>query len=452
MKVVIVTAGSRGDVQPYLALGLGLQRAGHDVRLATHAEFEAFVRGAGLDFAPIAGNAREVLQGPVGVKWVASAKDPISFVRYAKRIAEPTLAAYLQDCWTACQGAEVIVYSFLGFAGWHVAQGLGVPCLAARYAPFDGLPVMPRLFRPGPLGLGNALNKLNTRLGPRIAWLAFLRREVNRWRQETLGLEALPLSGWAGRVDHQRVPFLFGYSPAVVPKLPHWPPWYHVTGYWLLHHAADWQPPATLAAFLAAGPPPVVVSTGSTAYQDYAALTSLTVEALRRAGQRGVIVTGWGGMGQADLPDDVFLIDDVPFDWLFPRVAAVIHNGGSGTTGWALWAGVPSVAMPLYADQPFWGAQVAKLGVGPPPLSAKRLTAARLAGAIRAMTSDVGMQDRARALGRQIRSEDGPARAVEIFEAYVQAAYARGSRFKAHGQPTLSLEPGTTGTARLGEG
>jgi UDP:flavonoid glycosyltransferase YjiC (YdhE family) len=189
-----------------------------------------------------------------------------------------------------------------------------------------------------------------------------------------------------------------------------------MTGYWFLDRPQGWQPPAALVDFLQAGPPPVVVGFGSITVRDPEETTVLVLSALRAARQRGLLLTGWGGLSQADLPDDVFKLEAVPHDWLFPRAAAVVHHGGAGTTAAALRAGVPSIVVPNFMDQPFWAQRVVALGAGPRPIPRNRLNAARLSAALRAAVEDESFRARAAAVGRRLRAEDGVGRAVEAFE------------------------------------
>ena len=150
-----------------------------------------------------------------------------------------------------------------------------------------------------------------------------------------------------------------------------------------------------------------------------ARLTATALEALERAEQRGVLLRGWGALGEGDLPPWALAIDDVPHEWLFPRMAAVVHHGGAGTTGAGLRAGVPSVLTPLGFDQPFWGRRVVALGVGPEPVSRRALTTERLAAAIRRAVTDHAMRERAARLGERISAENGVARAVDALERHL---------------------------------
>jgi UDP:flavonoid glycosyltransferase YjiC (YdhE family) len=211
---------------------------------------------------------------------------------------------------------------------------------------------------------------------------------------------------------------LGSYSSIVVPRPPDWGEHIHVTGYWFLDPDLDWQPPAGLVDYLESGSPPVYIGFGSMVSRIPRQTTQLISEALERSGQRGVLSTGWGGLGSAELSANVFMLDSVPHAWLFPRVSAVVHHGGSGTTGAGLRAGVPSVLVPHMGDQPFWAKRVAELGVGPQPIPRSQLTAGRLASAISSAVTDTGMHARAEALGERIRSEDGVGRAISIIEGY----------------------------------
>jgi UDP:flavonoid glycosyltransferase YjiC (YdhE family) len=211
-------------------------------------------------------------------------------------------------------------------------------------------------------------------------------------------------------------PLIFAYSPTVVPPPAGWAPHIHVAGYAFLEAPAGYEPPRQLAQFLEAGEPPVCVSFGSMVSRLGAGVSEIALAALQATGQRGIIVRGWGAPAAASGNERVLYVDDVPYDWLFPRCAAAVHHGGAGTTAAALRAGVPSVVVPHAADQPFWGKRVAALGAGPQPVPVRRLTTARLAAALQE-ARQVGLRSGAQAVARSICEEDGVARAVQIIEA-----------------------------------
>lgn len=418
MHITILTVGTRGDVQPYVALGLGLQRAGHTVRLATHAIFRDFVSAHGLEFAPLKGNPQEIMSGAGGQAWMASGRNPVAFVRHGLRLLRPVLRRMLADSLTACQGTEAVIFSTFAFGGYHAAEKLGVPCFASALQPITRTRAFPNIQVAPRRRQSQTLNYLSHVLGEMAFWLV-LRGPVNAWRRDALRLPPLPLRGPYPIMHRQRMPFLYGFSPHVVPKPFDWGDWIHVTGYWFLQDGGSWQPPDDLARFLDGGPPPVYIGFGSMAPRRAEALTAIALNALRRTGKRGILLKGWAGIGQGQLPENVYLLDAAPHEWLFPRMAALVHHGGAGTTAEGLRAGVPNIVAPFFADQPFWGRRVAELGVGPEPIPQPRLAADNLSDAIRRAVEDTSMRRRAAELGEVIRSEDGVARAVEAFRQHV---------------------------------
>lgn len=414
MRIVIMTMGTRGDVQPSMALGAGLQRAGHSVTLATLSAFEAMVRGHGLDFAPLRGEFLEVLQTPQGKAAVVGKANPLALWRQAL----PRMRRMLDSELEAVRGAEALIFHPKALGGRSLAERLGVPGIMALLQPlYAPTRAFASMLMPADQ-LGGALNLASHRL-TNWAMGAGVRGLLNGWRREALGLG--PLRDEL-RLHGQPLPRLYGYSPQVLAAPPDWGPECAVTGYWFLEPDPAWRAPEGLEQFLQAGPPPVYVGFGSMPARDPQAQTRLVLEALERAGQRGVLATGWGGLAAADLPAHVFLLEAAPHDWLFPRMAAVVHHGGAGTTAAGLRAGVPTVICPFFGDQPFWGRRVAALGVGPRPCPQQRLSAAGLAAAIRAAVDDPAMRGRAAALGAHIRAEDGVARAVALLERHLGAA------------------------------
>jgi UDP:flavonoid glycosyltransferase YjiC (YdhE family) len=248
-----------------------------------------------------------------------------------------------------------------------------------------------------------------------MVWQAY-RRADRVARTQVLGLAPAPFMGPFDSGATSGYPVLYGYSQAVIPRPLDWGDRIHVTGYWFLDQENDWVPPGHVVDFLQAGQPPVYVGFGSMSSRDPRATADLIGEALELCGQRAIVLSGWGGISGGSLPDSVLMIESMPFSWLFSHVAAVVHHGGAGTTSEGLRAGVPSVIVPFFGDQPYWARRVADLGVGPEPVPRRRLTALALAAAIDQAVSDKAMRDRAAALGRRLRAEDGVGRAVEVIE------------------------------------
>ncbi len=416
MNLSLVTVGSRGDVQPYVALGLGLQARGHRVQIVTDGLFETFIRDRGLGFAPIAANPQEVLRAD-DVSKVGN--NPMRLARWLERNSRPLARQFFSDLKLACAGADALLFSSLALPAPHVAEALGIPSLAAYLQPVTPTRAFASMATgelPAWLPFRGAFNWASIRLMNRLFfWM--VKDTLNACRREVLGLPALPWRAYAS-LDVSRLPILYGYSPALLPKPPDWGDWLHVTGFWFLDGGQAWQPPAALARFLEAGPPPIYVGFGSMVEREAEGLTRLAVDALQRVGQRGILLSGWSGLGASPLPGTILRVDSVPHDWLFPRMAAVVHHGGAGTTAAALRAGVPSVSVPFFADQTFWGWRVYRAGAGARPIPRRQLTVERLADALRsAVTAEV--RQRAADLGRRIRAEAGVAEAADCAERYL---------------------------------
>ncbi len=397
MRVLIVTSGSTGDVAPYMGLGVRLRDAGHDVTLATHAPFREAVSAVGLGFRAIPGDLRETLSrvGP---------RPPLHSLAGLARPLIAALGAGVAHAVDACRPDAMLLSTLVAPLGYQVAAAHGVRRAAVFLQPihptreFGSVLVSGRSFGAWPnLALGNLAARAVESLyaGPI--------RELRR----SLGLPRVPLRVLRPEQEWAE-PTFYGFSPAVLPRPRDWPSPLRVTGYWWPANPTGWRPPASLVAFLEAGPPPVFVGFGSMAPGHGERLAAPVLAAVRRAGVRAVLQAGWSGLA-AGAGDDVLGIGETPHEWLFPRMAAVVHHAGAGTTAAGLRAGVPAVAVPVLADQPFWARRLHRLGAAPPPIPMSRLTADSLTSALRAVTSDPHYAARAQALSARIRAEDGAA-------------------------------------------
>jgi sterol 3beta-glucosyltransferase len=418
MRIAINAFGTRGDVQPYIALGKGLKSAGHDVRITTHRSFEGFVREHGLDFSPMEGDPKEILLtqavADLGI-------NPIRINRWLAENFKPAMDHVFRATLEGAQGADLLLNSPLSFAGWHVAEKLGIAAMAAYLQPVTPTRAFHGMSSPLPpawLPFRGLYNLLSAKLANQ-SFFAMTRSLTNACRAEVLGLPPLKAAYYWG-IDRAStpIPILYGYSPSVIPKPPDWGDCQQITGYWFLDDAQGYEPPVELTAFLDAGPPPVYVGFGSMVDHEREEMIRLIIEALARSGQRAILLGGWSELGSLELPDFILRVDSVPHDWLFPRVAAVVHHGGAGTTAAGLRAGVPAVIVPFTVDQPFWGWRVHALGVAPQCILRRKLTAEKLAVAIDQAVHDYTMARRAKELGRKIRSEDGIGTAVRLVEQF----------------------------------
>jgi UDP:flavonoid glycosyltransferase YjiC (YdhE family) len=414
MRIAIVTVGSRGDIQPYVALGVGLQSAGHEVWLATYPHFEPFVARYGVGFRPVANAFEELSDTDAWAAWQKSGNRPARFVFHLGRLLQSGRSCFIrifEDAWRASQDADAIIYPTAGLGGPDIAEKLGIPGYWAHLYPAGRTAQFPCFAGPTWLRLGPAYNRLTYRIAARV-YRRLFGSALDEWRAQSLGL-APRRSGALNPFEPCDDPVLYGFSPILVPKPRDWVDTQHITGYWFLRGAVDCRPPEALSAFLDAGPPPIYVS-ASSLHGDRALLQALVTNGTRRADCR-LIVQGRNRHELGSLPDEVFVTGDEPsYDWLFPRVRGVVHHGGPGTVATALSAGVPSLAVPAFFDQPFWSRRLFELGVSPPPIPVRQLTLDRLVEGLSNLATDTRLQSRASSLAAAVRDEDGVSAAVEV--------------------------------------
>lgn len=416
MNLTIFAAGSRGDVQPCVALGKGLRQAGYGVCLAAPENFAPFVREHGLRFHPLRGDVQAIMAGDEARAFMeSSGRNPLRAVRAMRALLAPVVMTMAQDALDACRDARgLICLGVFSAFGQAITEALDIPLMHVEPTPLLPTRAFPAPSWPIQRNLGRLHNVLSGLLMFQ-APLLWVRPFVNAFRQN-LGLPP------RGAIHTYRVykstPLLGAYSPTLIPHPPDWPDNVHVTGALFLDDAGDWQPPQPLADFLQAGKPPVYVGFGSMGGEDPQRLADIVLGALAQSGERGLLLTGWGGLHARTTPENVFVLDAAPHRWLFPRMAAVVHHGGAGTTAEGLRAGVPNVVVPFILDQPFWSARIRALGLGPDPIPHKELTAGRLARAIYTAVTGAGMRQRAGACGAAVRAERGVENAVEVIRTY----------------------------------
>jgi UDP:flavonoid glycosyltransferase YjiC (YdhE family) len=436
--------GSRGDVQPFVALGKILKATyGHRVRIATHPTFQPFVEENGLEFFSIGGDPAELMAFMVKNPGLMPGLDSLKSGDVGKR--RKGMEEILVGCWRACiepgdgLGAPVTTsmeadhISFDGgvqvdanpaerpfiadaiisnppcFAHIHIAEKLGIPLHMMFTMPWS-----PTQSFPHPLANiqssnadVNMTNFVSYTLVEMMTWQG-LGDVINRFREKALGLEPISMIWAPGNLQRLRIPYTYCWSPALIPKPKDWGKHISISGFFFLSLASSYNPDPDLAAFLAAGPPPVYIGFGSIVVDDPNAMTKLIFEAVKITGVRALVSKGWGGLGGDELgvPEGVYMLGNVPHDWLFKHVSCVVHHGGAGTTAAGIALGRPTVVVPFFGDQPFWGNMTFKAGAGPAPIPFKQLTAEKLAAAITEALKPATLE-RAHELGDKIREEKG---------------------------------------------
>lgn len=403
LRITCLTIGSRGDVQPYIALCKGFIAEGHRAKIATHAEFEPWVRKHGIDFAPVEGDPAELMR-----ICVENGMFTYSFLREASSKFRGWIDDLLSSAWTSCQDSDLLIESPSAMAGIHIAEALQIPYFRAFTMPWTRTRAYPHAFAVPENKLGGAYNYITYVMFDTVFWKA-IAGQVNRWRNVELGLKATTLD----KMQPNKVPFLYNYSPSVVVPPLDYPDWIRITGYWFLSEASNWTPPAELSNFIkrarADGKKIVYIGFGSIVVSDPAALTRTVIESVQKADVRCILSKGWSDrLGdpasakvEIPLPPEIFQIQAAPHDWLFSQIDAAAHHGGAGTTGASLRAGVPTIVKPFFGDQFFFGTRVEDLGVG---ICMKRLNVSVFSRALWEATHSERMIVKARDLGAQIRS------------------------------------------------
>jgi sterol 3beta-glucosyltransferase len=318
-----------------------------------------------------------------------------------------------KDFYAACAGSDVVVYHPGMAIGYFAARDLNVPSVLALPFPMTPTREYPALLFYDMPRLGGGFNRLTHKITEAIMWSA-ASGPARQFLKEKFGKVPADFSCPFPKQTSSRLPTIVSCSDHVFPRPADFPEHVHNTGYWFLDEEAGWTPPADLLDFLRDGPPPMYVGFGSIGDPEQARQTTdLVLAALKRAGQRGVLATGWNGMTKLEnLPEGIFILESAPHSWLFPRMAAVVHHGGAGTTAAGLRAGVPSIIIPYSNDQFAWGRRIRELGVGS-NIRRKNLTAENLSTVIQFVLGKE-IKEAAKDLGIKIQSENGAEAAAEI--------------------------------------
>ncbi|WP_394841594.1 glycosyltransferase [Pendulispora brunnea] len=417
MKIVIITVGSLGDTAPFIGLGARLRAAGHDVAVAAQASFEGPIRDAGLEFRKMPGDIRADLASEMGQK-LHKASSWLKAFPATLWLAEKILSELAEGIVAAAEGAELLIVHRIALMHGHlVANAMKVPCLVLELFPSGLAPTgefLPAGF--GPTSLGGWGNRavyqlMRASAGKSKKYIASLEEF-----QTKFGLPRVDPATLYERMDSEQWPIYHAFSPSVVPRPADWREGLEVIGYFWPVRPRQWEPPAQIVDFLGSGPPPVFIGFGSLVPDEAGRLSELVTKAVRQAKVRAIVQAGWGNL-QANGGDDILAIGSVPHDWLFPKMAAVVHAAGAGVTAAGLRAGVPAIPVPAMNDQPFWADRLVKLGVSPGAIRFQKLSAERLAFFIGQAITQPTHRSAALSLAERIRTEDGAGRIVQVVSA-----------------------------------
>ncbi|MBK9923721.1 MAG: glycosyltransferase family 1 protein [Anaerolineales bacterium] len=413
MNITILTYGSRGDVQPFLPLSLGLMARGHVVKLAAPARFKDLVEGYGIRFVPLAGDPEDLSR-----RLNDAGYNSIKLIRELMDHAIEIGGDVLRQTEDACANANLIIHTFSHAVGAHtLAREKNIPDIHIQTFPmFTPTGDYPNVTMPD-LKL-RALNYMTHVISQKVSWwtASFGFEQVRR----RAGLPKRKLY-FPFDKDPLRppTPVLCAWSPSIIQPSSDWTGDIHVTGYYFFDLDESYHPPIELQNFLEAGEPPVCISFGSMVNRNVERIDKIVNESLIQTKSRGIVFSGWSTVVH-QTSDTVLYMNAVPHDWLLPRCKMIVHHGGAGTTSAGLRAGIPNVVVPFTADQPFWGNRVHAIGVGPKPILVKNLSVRNLTQAIVEANDDV-IRKRAQDIGQRIRSENGVMSAVQLIESHVMS-------------------------------
>ncbi|CCO32951.1 sterol 3beta-glucosyltransferase [Rhizoctonia solani AG-1 IB] len=417
---VCLTIGSRGDVQPYIALARGLMAEGHRVTIVTHEEYKEWCEGWGVAHRTAGGDPGALMKLSVENRMFSP-----QFFKEGLTNFRDWLDELLLDAWKQCQDADVLIQSPSAMAGAHIAEALKIPFFHAFTMPWTRTNDYPHAFMTPPVEISGSFNYSTYVVFDNVFWQA-TSGQINRWRRKHLGLPSTDMAHLA----QTKIPFIYNFSPAVVPKPLDWKDPITISGYWFLDDAdLNWKPTQELTDFMNKArqdnKPLVYIGFGSIVVPNPKAMTRSIVKAVLKSDVRAILSKGWSARmsketgPEVELPPEVFSVDKIPHDWLFPKVDAALHHGGAGTTGASLRAGIPTLIKPWFGDQFFWATRVMKLGAG---LRVSSLSSSDLAEALKRAVSDRVMKEKAAAVGEKIRSENGVANAIRAIYTYLPRA------------------------------
>ncbi|KAM0286499.1 hypothetical protein ACHAQH_000926 [Verticillium albo-atrum] len=429
LNILIQVIGSRGDIQPFAALGHELQKHGHRVRLATHDTFRTFVQSAGLEFYPVGGDPSELMAYMVKNPGLIPSMSSIRAgdIQSKRKMVAEMLEGFWRSCIDADPDtgapfvADAIVANPPGFAHVHCAQALGVPLHVMFTMPWTSTRAFPHpLANLKGKDKGPSAGKyLSYGVVEFMTWKG-LGDIVNRWREETLCLEPIATSEGSRLLESLAIPFAYFFSPALVPRPVDWGVNIDICGF-VFRDTPKYEPSTELRKFLDAGPRPVYIGFGSIVVDDADRIATIIHEAVRLLGFRAIISSGWTSLASetdAEPNPDIFHVGECPHEWLFQQVAAVVHHGGAGTTACGLSYGKPTIVVPFFGDQPFWGRMIAEAGAGPPPIPYAALTSRKLAEGLSYALSPQALAA-ALEIANTMSVEQGARVAVEAFHKHL---------------------------------
>ncbi len=415
MRIVILAFGTWGDIRPNVLIGQALQERGYEVIVIASIGFEDWVKSHHLNYIPLSVNVQDVID--------KLSTDTLNFFQAYKAIRELLAPAMFQlgvEVSDVLQDGDVFLTHESGVSILSgVIESRKIKTIRVNFQPLHPTqafpsPGVPKF--PDWLPMQSTLNKLTYNIIIRTQW-SLLGSRGNELRKKHLNMKKMKWKQYLKMIDG--MPAVTCVSQHVIPRPFDWHENYHMTGF-LFDHEDSWTPPIELSDFINTGDAPIYIGFGSMGDPNPEKTTRTLLEAIKLSGQRAIILSGWAGIGSANIPDNVYILKYAPHSWLFPHMLAIVHHGGAGTTAAALRSGIPSIIVPHNGDQPFWGNHVYQLGAGAKTIPRNQLTAENLSTAIHEVISSQSMRETAQAIGVRIRSEDSIQNALSVIESVIR--------------------------------
>lgn len=408
MRLTLLSIGSTGDVRPYILLGCELQSRGHRVTVAAFSRFRKVVEAAGLSFFPLSGSAETMM---------ASIMEPdTSGITYLPRLwrgVKDAAPDMIRDMTESCRGADAMVCNFFGSVYYSIAEKFDIPCVQIHLFPMDPTGVVP-ISSIRHMRLGSAMNKATYKIGY-LAIGTVEKRILHAWRLDNGLTDRKPATRPDYRIGSHTVPVIYAVSPSLFPRPADWNDHVHMSGFFFDESPPEYHPSPELNAFLTSGEKPIYVGFGSMNSGDMNRLLSIMLRSIHAAGLRAVFSTGWTGKSLKST-HSVFFTQEIPHDWLFPRVSAVVHHGGAGTTAAGLRYGKPTLIVPFAGDQTFWGYQVNRAQCGPKPIPRDDLSVRKVTRALLDLKSNSVYYESASRMRDRFSAEHGVHDAADLIE------------------------------------
>lgn len=413
MRIVIPCLGSQGDIRPFAALGLALKAEGHDVLIASNPSNEEFCQQHGIDFTPLPGDIASIIQpGECGL-------GKTQVVRKLGQIINKSIHQQFEVLSPLLRNFDAVVYHPAVFAIDHIVESVKIPSIRIHFQPDIRTRKYACCLFPPKMPFGGWGNLASHFIAAQVFWL-LLRKTINKWRTGELGLKKLGFFAPTSYPPIYDVPKLIAASQTLITPAPDWPENVQVTGYMELPMAKVWTPPAHLQKFLDQGDPPLYVGFGSLTERCDEKMTRAIIDVLQELSIRTILSGKFHYLKKEQLPEHILWIESAPHDWLFPRVQAIVHHGGAGTTHASLLAGKPTLIVPYVVDQFHWGDKVYRFGLGPRPLPAKKLMKEAFRTSVEQLLKNPSYQSHAEANAEKMQQENGVERVVEFLKQHLE--------------------------------